>query len=191
MAEYARVGDPKYLGAYIKPEELIIIGDVALIGGPTKVEADIMSGQVVPFYRINDNVISPTVHNTSVTIDVIFSAPLIEEPNQTLDRMLDSETLANFPHQKHLYVDFHHFYSLLKLFPIVPVYGERLNQLVSGSWVDDSVRMYQIDMVQVNTLPNTSGQLQVKLIMSPVQQSYDQRDQLSIMYREMVLHQIR
>jgi len=45
MAEYARVGDPKYLGAYIKPEELIIIGDVALIGGPTKVEvADIMSG---------------------------------------------------------------------------------------------------------------------------------------------------
>lgn len=185
MAEYARVGDPKYLGAYIKPEELIIIGDVALVGGPTKVEvADIMSGQVVPFYRINDNVISPTKYNTSVTIDVIFSAPLIEEPNQTLDRMLDSETLANFPHQKHLYVDFHHFYSLLKLFPIVPVYGERLNQLVSGSWVDDSVRMYQIDMVQVNTLPNTSGQLQVKLIMSPVQQSYDQRDQLSIMYRD-------
>lgn len=185
MAEYARVGDPKYLGAYIKPEELIIIGDVALVGGPTKVEvADIMSGQVVPFYRINDNVISPTKYNTSVTIDVIFSAPLIEEPNQTLDRMLDSETLDIFPHQKHLYVDFHHFYSLLKLFPIVPVYGERLNQLVSGSWVDDSVRMYQIDMVQVNTLPNTSGQLQVKLIMSPVQQSYDQRDQLSIMYRD-------
>jgi len=52
----------------------------------------------VPFYRINDNVISPTKYNTSVTIDVIFSAPLIEEPNQTLDRMLDSETLANFPH---------------------------------------------------------------------------------------------